>query len=74
MLVVVALGGLWSWRSPCRKTPAAGFPGRLLCCVPVFTVLQHPRCTGTLCARVRLPATVVSTDSLTRALLDSVGL
>jgi len=28
---------------PCRKTPAAGFPGRLPCCVPVFTVLQPTR-------------------------------
>jgi len=23
MLVVVVLDGLWSWRLPCRKTPAA---------------------------------------------------
>jgi len=44
LLAVVVLDCLRSWRLPCRKTPAAGFPGRLLCCVSALTVLQHLRC------------------------------
>jgi len=49
MLVVVVLDCLWSRRLPRRKTPAAVFPGRLLCGIFAFTVLQHLRCPGTRC-------------------------
>jgi hypothetical protein len=46
---VFVLDSSWSWRLPCRKTPAAGSPGRLLCCVSAlqsFNILdvrcRHP--------------------------------
>jgi hypothetical protein len=41
LLVVFVLDSLWSWRLPCRKIPAAGFPGRLLCCVSALIVSAY---------------------------------
>jgi len=41
ILIVVILDGSWSWHfalpNPKEKTPAADFPGKLLCCVLAFT-------------------------------------
>jgi hypothetical protein len=52
MLVVVVLDGLCSWRLPCRKTPAAGFPRKL---AVLRFCLYNPSISkmsiGTLCAR-----------------------
>jgi hypothetical protein len=64
MLVVILLDALWSWLLPCRKRLAVGFPGRLLYCVLVFTVLQHLRCpVQALCV---FAFTCQPADSLTR--------
>jgi len=70
MLVVVVLDGLCSWRLPCRKTPAAGFPRKL---AVLRFCLYNPSISkmsiGTLCAR----QPVVLTGSPTRTPLGSVG-
>jgi len=62
MLIVIVLNGFYgvfmelALFLPCRKIPAAGFPGKLLCYDLVFTVLQHPRMfgIGILCIRILL--------------------
>jgi len=53
LLFVFVHDSLWMivyWRLPCRKTPAAGFPGRLLCCV---SALQSFKILDVRCRHVR---------------------
>jgi len=74
MFVVIVLDDLWIWRFPCRKTLAASwFPRRV---AVLRSCLYSPSTSkisdvGTLCIRVQ-PA--MSTDSLARVPLTSVGL
>jgi hypothetical protein len=57
ILIVVILDGSRNWYFALPnlkgKTPAADFPGKLLCCVLAFTVFQHLKVSGVgiLCVR-----------------------